>query len=147
MHLSKGIPFFETGASPQARDQNINRCRPLWGRNGLTYSSLPRPSKTLHTQNNSGGIILCSLHNSHVILGDSFSASLHKSYVMRPQPWHKIIRGKLFYLQLELFCLQLTLFAYSLLRPLLDALSHCKKKAQTVSKKTKNCKRNSSNCK
>ena len=39
------------------------------------------------------------------------------------------IRGKLFYLQLELFCLQLSFFAYSRLRPLLDALSHCKQKS------------------
>ena len=49
--------------------------------------------------------------------------------------------GKLFYLQLELFCLQLSFFAYSPLRPLLDALSHCKqkssKKAKIVSKKAK----------
>ena len=37
-------------------------------------------------------------------------------------------RGKLFYLQLELLCLQLSFFAYSPLRPLLDALSHCKQK-------------------
>ena len=37
-------------------------------------------------------------------------------------------RGKLFYLQLELFCLQLSFFAYSPLRPLLDALAHCKQK-------------------
>ena len=36
------------------------------------------------------------------------------------------LRGKPFYLQLELFCLQLSFFAYSPLRPLLDALSHCK---------------------
>ena len=45
--------------------------------------------------------------------------------------------GKLFYLQLELFCLQLSSFAYSPLRPLLDALSHCKQKAPTVSKEAK----------
>ena len=38
--------------------------------------------------------------------------------------------GKLFYLQLELFCLQLSFFACSPLRPLLDALSHCKEKLQ-----------------
>ena len=37
--------------------------------------------------------------------------------------------GKLFYLQLEFFCLQLSFFAYSLLRPFLDALSHCKQKS------------------
>ena len=35
----------------------------------------------------------------------------------------------------ELFCLQLRIFAYSPLRPLLDALSHCKQKAPNVSKK------------
>ena len=45
--------------------------------------------------------------------------------------------GKFFYLQLELFCLQLSFFAYSPLRPLLDALSHCKQKAPTVSRKLK----------
>ena len=49
----------------------------------------------------------------------------------------KISRGKLVYLQLELFCLQVSFFAYSPLRPLLDALSHCKQKAPTVSKKAK----------
>ena len=38
-------------------------------------------------------------------------------------------RGKFFYLQLELFCLQLSFFAYTPLRPLLDALSHCKRKS------------------
>ena len=36
--------------------------------------------------------------------------------------------GKLSYLQLELLCLQLSFFAYSPLRPLLEALSHCKPK-------------------
>ena len=39
------------------------------------------------------------------------------------------IWGKLVYLQLELFCLQLSFFTYSPLRPLLDALSHCKQKS------------------
>ena len=48
--------------------------------------------------------------------------------------------GKLFYLQLELFCLQLSFFAYSPLRPLLEALSHCKQKSS-------NCKQQSQNCK
>ena len=43
--------------------------------------------------------------------------------------------GEAFYLQLELFCLQLSFFAYSPLRRLLDALSHCKCKAKTVSEK------------
>ena len=43
--------------------------------------------------------------------------------------------GKLFYWQLELFCLQLSFFAYSPLRPFLEALSHCKQKAPTVSNK------------
>ena len=37
--------------------------------------------------------------------------------------------GKLFYLQLEFFCLELSFFACSPLRPLLDALSHCKQKS------------------
>ena len=37
--------------------------------------------------------------------------------------------GKLFYLQLELFYLQLSFFAYSPLRPLFEALSHCKQKS------------------
>ena len=41
-------------------------------------------------------------------------------------PW---ARGKFFYLQLECFFLQLSFFAYSPLRPLLDALSHCKHKS------------------
>ena len=35
----------------------------------------------------------------------------------------------LFYLQLEPFCSQLSAFAYSPLRPLIDALSHCKQKS------------------
>ena len=47
------------------------------------------------------------------------------------------IGGSFFYLQLELLCLQLSFFANSPLRPLLDALSHCKQKAPTVSKITK----------
>ena len=38
-------------------------------------------------------------------------------------------RGKLFYLQLELLGLQLSFFACSPLKPLLDALSHCKQKS------------------
>ena len=46
-------------------------------------------------------------------------------------------RGKFFYLQLELLCLQLSLFAYTPWKPLLDALSHNKQKATTVSKKAK----------
>ena len=55
----------------------------------------------------------------------------------RPKHYHKYW-GKLFYLQLELFCLQLSFFAYSPLRPLLDALSHCKQKSTpTVSRKAK----------
>ena len=37
--------------------------------------------------------------------------------------------GKLFCLQLELLCLQLGFLASSCLRPLLDALSHCKQKS------------------
>ena len=36
--------------------------------------------------------------------------------------------GSFFYLQLELSCLQLSFFACGPLRPLLDALSHCKQK-------------------
>ena len=47
------------------------------------------------------------------------------------------LRGKLFYLQLELFCLQLSFFAYSPSRRLLDALSTVSKRAPTVSKKAK----------
>ena len=38
-------------------------------------------------------------------------------------------REKFVYSQLELFCLQLSFFAYSPLRPLSDALSHCKQKS------------------
>ena len=49
----------------------------------------------------------------------------------------KFSREKLFYLQLELSCLQLSFFVYSPLRPLLDALSHRKQKAPTVSKEAK----------
>ena len=49
----------------------------------------------------------------------------------------KIVRGKLFDLQLELFRLQLSFLADSPLRPLLDALSTVSKKAPTVSKKAK----------
>ena len=44
--------------------------------------------------------------------------------------------GKLFYSQLELFCLQLSFFAYSPLRPLLDALSHCKEKGSNCKQKS-----------
>ena len=40
-------------------------------------------------------------------------------------------RVKLLYLQLEFFCLQLSFFAYSPLRPLLDALSHCKQQSSS----------------
>ena len=40
------------------------------------------------------------------------------------------------YLQLELFCLQLSFFAYSPLRPLLDALSHCKQKSSNCKQKS-----------
>ena len=47
------------------------------------------------------------------------------------------IKKMFFYLQLEFFCLQLSFFASSPLRPLLDALSHCKQKTKTVSKKAK----------
>ena len=56
--------------------------------------------------------------------------------LMAPPPWSRLWGkgmkrsinqwAKLFYLQLELFCLQLSFFAYSPLRPLLDALCHCK---------------------
>ena len=60
-----------------------------------------------------------------------------------PQKWPSLslkspllIQGELFYLQLELFFLQLSFFAYSPLRPLLDALSHCKQKSS-------NCKQRS----
>ena len=44
-------------------------------------------------------------------------------------------RGQLFYLQLEHFCLQLSYFAYSPLRWFLEALSHCRQKAASVSGK------------
>ena len=44
--------------------------------------------------------------------------------------------GKLFHLQLELVCLQLSFFAYSPLRPLLDALSHCKHKSSNCKQKS-----------
>ena len=47
------------------------------------------------------------------------------------------IRGKFFYLQLELFCLQLSCFAYSSPRCLSDTLSHCKWKSSIESKKLK----------
>ena len=45
------------------------------------------------------------------------------------------------------FRLQLSFFAYSLLRCLLDTLSHCKQKAPLVSQKSSNCKQKRSNCK
>ena len=45
--------------------------------------------------------------------------------------------GNLLFLQLELCCLQLSFFAYSPLRPLLEALSHCKQKTPTVSETLK----------
>ena len=54
--------------------------------------------------------------------------------VQFPSPNIKKNKGNL---QLELFCLQLSFFAYSPLRPLLDALSHCKQKPPIVSKKAK----------
>ena len=40
-----------------------------------------------------------------------------------------LLTVELLCLQLELSCLQLSFFACSPLRPLLDALSHCKKKS------------------
>ena len=43
-----------------------------------------------------------------------------------------------FYLQLEFFYLQLSFFAYSLLRPLLDALSHCEPKSSNYLSKEAN---------
>ena len=42
----------------------------------------------------------------------------------------------LFYLQLKLLCIQLSFFAYSPLRPLLDALSHCKQKSSNCKQKS-----------
>ena len=50
-------------------------------------------------------------------------------FVLGMSRLHKKKRGKPFYLQLELFRLQLSFFACSPLRPLLDALSHCKQKS------------------
>ena len=44
-------------------------------------------------------------------------------------------RGELFHLQLELFCFQLSFIAYSPLRPLLDALAHCKQKSSNCKQK------------
>ena len=48
----------------------------------------------------------------------------------------KTKRGSFFTYSWSFFCLQLSFFAYSPLRPLLDALSHCKQKAPTVGKTT-----------
>ena len=45
------------------------------------------------------------------------------------------VRGKLFYLQLELFYLQLSFFAYNPLRCFLDTISQCKQRSSTVIKK------------
>ena len=49
--------------------------------------------------------------------------------------WGGVLWGKFFYLQLELFCLQLSFFAYSALRPLLDAVSHCKQRNSNCKQK------------
>ena len=46
----------------------------------------------------------------------------------------RLKKGDVFFFPLELFWLRFSFFAYS---PLLDALSHCKHKAPTVSKKAK----------
>ena len=77
-----------------------------------------------------------------VTLGPSPSAQpyFRVQFLLRSAPKSPNLKGPggLFYLQLELFCLQLSFFAYSSLRPLLDALSHCKqKKAPIVSKEAK----------
>ena len=70
--------------------------------------------------------------------GDLYAPSMIiQSRKSQPRNSPKIKGGKLFYLQFELFCLQLSFFAYSSLRPLLDALSHCKQKAPILSKKAK----------
>ena len=66
--------------------------------------------------------------------GCGSNAHLHEIMVATPPPSQS---GKLFYLQLELFCLQLSFFAYSPLRPLLDALCHCKQKSFNCEQKTK----------
>ena len=55
--------------------------------------------------------------------------------------------GKLFHIQLEFLCLQLSFFAYSPLRPVLDALSHCKQKTPLVGKKAEAVSTKSSKCK
>ena len=64
-------------------------------------------------------------------------------------PWDRPGSNKLFFYggsfftcSWSFFCLQLSFFAYSPLRPLLDALSHCKQKAPTVSKKAKTVSKN-----
>ena len=69
-------------------------------------------------------------HVRRLFSGPSYSLGLVNSAAC-------LDRGELFYLQLELFYLQLSFFAYSPLRPLLDALSHCKQKTPTVRKKAK----------
>ena len=65
--------------------------------------------------------------NSHSLLEFSDLPSVQSTRGRRGRSIQ--FRGKLFYLQLELFCLQLSFFAYSPLRPLLEALSHCKQKS------------------
>ena len=47
--------------------------------------------------------------------------------------------GKPFYLQLDHFCLQLSFFACSPLRPLWEALSHCKWKSSNCKQKSWSC--------
>ena len=57
-----------------------------------------------------------------------FSRARKVSQELEPKV-NTVKRGKLFYLQLEFFFLQSSFFAYSPLRPLLDALFHCKQKS------------------
>ena len=85
------------------------------------------------------GIELATLSR---VLGDSQARRRHSCH-SSPQKWGG---GKLFDLQLELCYLQLSFFAYSRLRPLLDALSHCKQKAPTVSRKVRIVSKKSCNC-
>ena len=71
-------------------------------------------------------------------LGNEFCSNFVASTVLEESPSKtQKKRGKFYYLQFELLFLQLSFFAYSPLRRLLDALSHCKQTARTVSKKTK----------
>ena len=62
-----------------------------------------------------------------LLQGTHVTCVTHAALPLNPNlPLDRKLGGSFFYVQLELFCLQLSFFAYSPLRPLLDALSHCK---------------------